>query len=1048
MTRKISVLFVLTIFLLSLSVSAFAAKAVRGNSSADPRAVAPISSLTPATLHSGADDLPSDGQPHITPGGYADFINLGYNMATSRNIGMTYMDYQHNGSMGRQIAYGGGDGGLGSGTDSTWVHNVFMILPGAVNSNRAVGYYAWRQTLGSTASDLSIDANTGGGYITVDFDRVGAGSAVIAYHRVADGGTKVAKDFALATASFTAFVMPPPPNCEGKLTGSSPEAAATYIWPVGAADIDGGGGAIAYTASSESPSVTTDRIQSLIFYKSNSGITAPSGTCGNFIDSIYDISPVVVQDPASNKVAVVYTKPRVFGDNWSQLNNDVAYYESSNLGNSGTWTFHNVTNYGTAELVRAYTEVSAVYSGGCLHIVWNAPDYDSVAGTISARGAGLYHWDDCGDCISLVSQENAFNTTCGQFSCGAWNRNISKFTISECKTGADTRLYVTYTRFTDDDTSPAQEDCSAALWSNGEIYIQASATAGLTWGPPTNITNTMSNNCTANNCFSEHWSSAAMYSNDSLYIQYLLDKDAGGIVQTEGAWTNNPVMSITYPCIAMATFSDLSPAPSDFLYPLHTVPTQTHDENLMVTNAGNASTTYNYTVTYINGAGWISFPGGASGSCGAGCTNSDTKVVRFTGPASEGLYKATINLNFPNSDKTIVTIPVELYNFTNFFLPQVAKLRTSCSRLGAAQTARAANLDGSRMTYFSDQLDYIFDGSLLTARSSTSLSSLMHEGGAGTGTPDPNTGKLWAYTNTTYDSTGSTIFRKASGKGVNRDSTICMDVAWFAPKHPDSCNFYILCICLYAGPKYSAGTSTNWTFAYAMDIDVPSDSNADNAGSFDEPLQSLYQQGGWNAPFTGRWAGMAGYNGDNSAIEGGMVLDNPHWLYPHNGFKADTIWNKMQALVGYEAFAGPPAYEDLNSVLVFKRGYHVVPTESIWVYVVVASKEAGSTLAQLKAEIAKGKVFLCDHVAPPGQPLCAPAGCTECGDADHSGGIDISDAVFLIQFIFQGGPAPDDCNYQFGYGDADGSGGVDISDAVYLIQYIFQGGPAPHCLGQ
>ena len=62
-----------------------------------------------------------------------------------------------------------------------------------------------------------------------------------------------------------------------------------------------------------------------------------------------------------------------------------------------------------------------------------------------------------------------------------------------------------------------------------------------------------------------------------------------------------------------------------------------------------------------------------------------------------------------------------------------------------------------------------------------------------------------------------------------------------------------------------------------------------------------------------------------------------------------------------------------------------------------------------------------------------------CGDADSSGIVDISDAVYLISYIFQGGPAPNPLIA----GDADESGNVDISDAVYLIQYIFQGGPAP-----
>ena len=65
----------------------------------------------------------------------------------------------------------------------------------------------------------------------------------------------------------------------------------------------------------------------------------------------------------------------------------------------------------------------------------------------------------------------------------------------------------------------------------------------------------------------------------------------------------------------------------------------------------------------------------------------------------------------------------------------------------------------------------------------------------------------------------------------------------------------------------------------------------------------------------------------------------------------------------------------------------------------------------------------------------------KCGDADGSGAIDISDAVYLIAYIFGGGPAPN----PICHGDADGSAAVDISDAVYLIAYIFGGGPTPHC---
>ncbi len=63
-----------------------------------------------------------------------------------------------------------------------------------------------------------------------------------------------------------------------------------------------------------------------------------------------------------------------------------------------------------------------------------------------------------------------------------------------------------------------------------------------------------------------------------------------------------------------------------------------------------------------------------------------------------------------------------------------------------------------------------------------------------------------------------------------------------------------------------------------------------------------------------------------------------------------------------------------------------------------------------------------------------------CGDANGDAGIDISDAIFLIAYIFSGGSAPDPMSN----GDPTCDGAIDISDAVSLIAYIFSGG-APPC---
>ncbi len=65
-----------------------------------------------------------------------------------------------------------------------------------------------------------------------------------------------------------------------------------------------------------------------------------------------------------------------------------------------------------------------------------------------------------------------------------------------------------------------------------------------------------------------------------------------------------------------------------------------------------------------------------------------------------------------------------------------------------------------------------------------------------------------------------------------------------------------------------------------------------------------------------------------------------------------------------------------------------------------------------------------------------------CGDANGDTMISISDAVFIINFIFQGGPPPDPTCL----GDSNATGSVNISDAIFLISHIFGGGPRPNCI--
>ena len=63
-----------------------------------------------------------------------------------------------------------------------------------------------------------------------------------------------------------------------------------------------------------------------------------------------------------------------------------------------------------------------------------------------------------------------------------------------------------------------------------------------------------------------------------------------------------------------------------------------------------------------------------------------------------------------------------------------------------------------------------------------------------------------------------------------------------------------------------------------------------------------------------------------------------------------------------------------------------------------------------------------------------------CGDANGDEVVDIDDVVYLISYIFSGGPAPIP---EICVGDANGDGYVDIDDVVFLIAYIFSGGSPP-----
>jgi hypothetical protein len=66
----------------------------------------------------------------------------------------------------------------------------------------------------------------------------------------------------------------------------------------------------------------------------------------------------------------------------------------------------------------------------------------------------------------------------------------------------------------------------------------------------------------------------------------------------------------------------------------------------------------------------------------------------------------------------------------------------------------------------------------------------------------------------------------------------------------------------------------------------------------------------------------------------------------------------------------------------------------------------------------------------------------KCGDMNNDNRVNVGDPIYLVSYIFRGGPAPAhpeacDCNGP--------DGKINIGDAVYIAAYIFRGGPVPDC---
>ncbi|MCD6162303.1 MAG: T9SS type A sorting domain-containing protein [candidate division Zixibacteria bacterium] len=459
--------------------------------------IAPMKSIKALT---GQEPLPDGNAVPYQPGAILDSPGI--------IVGTTYYDYQTNGSTGNRVAIC---------SDGSKYFN-WMYMSDWPNLPRHV-YHNWMDADGNlnpNAIDGQVNCDAGAGYTNLDIIYNSRGC--FTYH--SSGGTAptyvtVSVDNQMPGMGLFEHYNPP-----DELFPQTQDSPGRCYWP--------------YVCVDRSDNIHvvmteyTDRRLSRMAYCNSTDDGTSWGTL-QFVDTVMVTSSVIDASPVSDRVALAYSRTT---DTTTQWRNDIYYVVSDD----GTlWNFrygrNNITNYADDDdSLFAYTDLDIIFDyNDNIHIVWT--DQGCSLNYVYFR-TNLKHWDEeSGEIEEIMHHPDSLWTI--ENIEGVFNRPISKMNLGV--SGSDS-LFCTFTYF---DTS----DVSAGGFANGEIYLVYKYNGA--WYGPQNLTNSPSNGCIPGECDSDHWSTLADVVDDSLHILYINDKDAGGIPQTEGTPTENPVMYLT-----------------------------------------------------------------------------------------------------------------------------------------------------------------------------------------------------------------------------------------------------------------------------------------------------------------------------------------------------------------------------------------------------------------------------------------------------------------------------------------------------------------------
>ncbi len=401
------------------------------------------------------------------------------------DIGDTYNDLQHAGSVGRMAVLG---------EDNT-IHFSWTgyLYPPKVLYNRYTTWGGVAFSFGDEVSNLNLSR-----YSNIDI--LGGNRSALAYEGAYLGQSicAVAVENGVQTANFLEYYPPADESLASPLLTVDNRRwihilafTSRYNWKYG------------------------------LYYNRSEDYGSTWLTDWVFIDSVRVMTAGIA---ASSQGEVAIAWAHNLSDTYTSplelLNNDLYLVKSDNGSDWNFSTPTNVTDFnaGThpdSDSLRFYDDISMTYgNSNQLHIAYNCTGYWQDAGhTVTCSGAKLFHYSDA-DGINYITG----TLSLGSFPPGD-RRTYDRPSLGYDQFSGD--LFCVWTQYTD------AGDTSSQGVLNSELYGAYYDSQNDIWTSSINLTQTATPGAAPGACQSELFPTITGTLNDTLHISYLLDKNPG-----------------------------------------------------------------------------------------------------------------------------------------------------------------------------------------------------------------------------------------------------------------------------------------------------------------------------------------------------------------------------------------------------------------------------------------------------------------------------------------------------------------------------------------